>query len=305
MNTKQVTCEKTHVYFDRSIPPAAVVEPGELVLIETLDACFGKVRDLKGLLAYRSVQKAPVNPLSGPVYVRGAEPGMTLVAEIVGIDLDDTGFQIIGPSRGIVRDEIKDTTVYPVSVKDGMVLLPNGIQVRADPVVGTFGNAPAGEPTNLPNRLGGNCDIPFVKRGCKIYIPVEVPGGIFFLGDLHACQGDGEVVGAPEIGGRTLVRFTLQAGRPEKWFMIEDDSRWHSACSAETESEAARIAVFQNAGFISRTYGITLKDALILLTLCGRITVSRTGMWGPADPVVCASFSKEDVHRALLNCVRT
>ena len=81
--------------------------------------------------------------------------------------------------------------------------------------------------------------------------------------------------------------------------MIEDPAEWHSVCAGTTEGEAARIAVLQNAKFIARTENVPLADALILLTLIGRLTIARTGKWNNQQPVVCASFSKTQAREAL------
>jgi amidase len=175
------------------------------------------------------------------------------------------------------------------------------MELPIDPVVGTFGNAPAGGPTNLANRLGGNYDVPAVKTGSKLYLPIEVRGALFSLGDVHARQGDGEVVGAPEIGARVTIRLSLLDGPHSESVMIEDAIHWHTPCPGETEAEAARLAVFRNADFISRLHNITLKDALILLTMVGRLSISRTGEWATHHQIVCSSFAKETVRQAVAN----
>jgi len=280
-----------HFLFDRSLKPVATVKTGEPVLFETLDACCGEVRTVEQLHARRKTDRKS-NPINGPVFIEGAQPGNTLVVEILKIDLDEEGFQLIGPNRAIIKNEVADWTCYVFRVVRGRVRFPNGIEVTADPVIGQFGNAPAGEPTNLPNPLGGNQDCPFVKVGAKLYIPVEVEGALFSLGDLHACQGDGEVVGSPEIGGQVTVQFDVLQHRHSDWFMIEDATHWHSPRAEESEGEAARQAVLQNAHFLSRVRGIELTDALILLTLQGRLSISRTQKWGAHNPVVCSSFPK-------------
>ena len=83
--------------------------------------------------------------------------------------------------------------------------------------------------------------------------------------------------------------------------MIEDATSWYSATAARTEGEAARLAVFQNARFIERNHGVALRDALVILTMIGRLSISRTGKWGDHQPVVCSSFSKQELQDALTN----
>ena len=289
-----------HFLLDARLAPVLTVKPGAEVTFQTLDACCGEVRSVEQFLARRKTDR-PSNPMTGPVFVEGAEPGHTLVVEILNIQLDPDGFQLIGPQRAIIQDEIKDWTCYAFQVRGDRVIFPNGLEVPVDPVIGQFGNAPAGEPTSHPNPLGGNQDCPAVRTGVKLYLPVAVKGALFSLGDVHACQGDGEVVGAPEIGARVTVRIELLPHPHSPRYMIEDATHWHTCGTGETEAEAVKVAVFANAHFIEQRYGLAWKDALILLTLIGRLNVSRTAKWGTQGPVVCSSFSKELAEKAATN----
>ena len=297
-----IVVPKTHQHFlfDRDLDPVITANPGDAVVFQTLDACCGEVRTVEQFLRRRSTAR-PSNPLNGPVFVAGAEPGDTLLVEILRIELDTDGFQLIGPDRAIIKNEIASWTCYAFQVKENRVCFPNGIEVPAAPVIGSFGNAPDGASTNHPNRLGGNQDVPAVRVGARLYIPVAVPGALFSLGDVHACQGDGEVVGAPEIGANVTVRLELLKRHHSDWYMIADSTHWHTACAAATEAEAARLVVLHNAKFIAETHGMELKDALILLTLIGQLSISRTGKWGDHEPVVCSSFAKDKLEQALLN----
>lgn len=295
-----VSKEHHHFTFDRAILPVLTAQSGQEVTFETFDACLGEVRTTQQYLWRRSSGRKS-GPLTGPVYVEGATPGMMLAVDILDIRLDETGFQLIGPNRAIVRDEIPDWTCYEFCIRDDRVIFPNGIELPADPVVGTLGNAPAREPYKDLGPLGGNQDVPAVRTGSRVYLPIQVPGALFSLGDVHARQGDGEVVGAPEIGAQATVRLTVLDKPLSDRIMIEDEKDWHSPVGGQNEYEAARAAVFHNAGFIHRNYGVALKDSLLILTMIGRLTISRTGTWGVLGPVVCSSFSKELLAVSLAN----
>ncbi len=300
--------DKCHYTFDRDQPPAVTVKPGTEVTFETSDACHGHVRSVADLFKYRAVVQSgnpmagsgPSDPFTGPVFIEGAKPGQTLTVDILKIELDAEGFQLIGPNRAIVVDEVPDWTCYVFRAEKGQLVFPNGISLPADPLIGAFGTAPAaGKPTNCPGLLGGDIDCPFVREGARIHLPVEVEGALFSLGDIHARQGDGEVVGAPEIGAKVTVRLGLTPGRIAEGFMIEDAENWHACRTAENEGEAARQAVFQNGRFLSGKYGLEFRDALILLTMIGRLSIARTAKWGPINPMVCSSFSKQAAEAAL------
>ncbi len=288
------------VLFDRNVPPAIKVSPGAEVTFETIDACSGEVRTVAQFKDH-CTRPRPGNPMTGPVFIEGAKPGMTLTVDILKIDLAADGFQLIGPNRAVVRDEITEWTCYAFQVKGDKLYFPNGVVLPAKPIIGQFGNAPAGEPTNCPNILGGNIDCPFVRVGARLHIPVEVDGALFCLGDVHACQGDGEVVGAPEIGGQVTVKFGLLPHRQAEGFLIEDADDIHSCRTAENEGEAARLAVFQNARFLAKEYNADLRDTLILLTHIGRLSIARTAKWGAHNPVVCSSYNKAAAKAAMKN----
>src|SRR5438046_688086 len=91
--------DRTHVHalFDRNNAPAAVIESGDTVTFETLDACWGEVRSIEQFHRYRSNKTRVSNPITGPVFVRGARAGGGLVLDILRVELDETGFQLIGP----------------------------------------------------------------------------------------------------------------------------------------------------------------------------------------------------------------
>jgi amidase len=301
---KTVQRQHNHPLMDATRTPVLRVQPGEEVLIETQDACYGRVRSVEDFYRYRADPQRKTDPLTGPIFVEGARPGGALVVEILDIQLDETGFQLIGPNRAIIRDEVPDWDCYVVRVQDGMIRLPRGLELPAAPMIGTLGNSPAGEPTLQPGRRGGNLDCPQICVGARVYLPIEVEGAMFYLGDVHARQGDGEVVGAPEIGARVTVRFGVEEKYPVDWPLVEDDDCWHVVASAPTEEEAIRQGVFAAARFIEQRHAISFNDALILLTMSVTLRCSRTGGWHILNRVVSTSFSKSLIAQATARASR-
>jgi amidase len=161
-----------------------------------------------------------------------------------------------------------------------------------------LGTAPAGRPTLQPNRLGGNLDCPQIKIGARVYLPVEVDGAYFYLGDVHARQGDGEVVGAPEIGAHVTVRFQVLSEPLAEWPLIEDQTHWRALTAAPTEGEAIRTGVLELARFVQSRYRVSFNDALVLLTMFVSLKCSRTGGWGDLHCVICASFARAVMEQA-------
>ena len=299
-NAATIPASCHHELFDKDRAPVLRIEPGGVVAFETLDACFDEVRSVEDLEAHRRRRKPLGNPITGPVYIEQATPGRTLIVDVLDIRLNETGFQLLGPNRGVIRDEEADWTCYALRVEGDDLVFPNGIRLPVDPIIGTMGNAPAGAPTSAPNRLGGNMDVPALKVGTRVHLPIDVPGGLFSLGDVHARQGDGEVVGAPEFGARVSVRLDVVDRPWSAWPLIEDGDKWHVVTCAATEAEAARIGVLEAARFLTKSHDIPRTDALFLLTMAVELHCARTGAWGGLEPVVCTSFPKRLVEYAAL-----
>jgi amidase len=291
MSTHALDASRCHTLFDASLPPALTIDSGDVVTFKTLDACWGEVRSIDDFHRYRS-QNRRSNPITGPVFVRNAVPGGTLRVDVLRIELDPIGFQLIGPSRGLIRDEVPTWTCHLVRVEGATLTLSNGTTLPTDPVIGQLGNAPAGEPTNKPTRVGGNLDCPFIRQGATVYLPVEVEGAMFSVGDVHARQGDGEIVGAPEIGATVTLRLSVLPQKLSSWPIVEDAEHWHALASAQTDAEAIRLAVFNAADFLCSTAGMSLGDAMVLMTMIAEIHCCRTGAWADHGPVVAVSMSK-------------
>lgn len=115
---------------------------------------------------------------------------------------------------------------------------------------------------------------------------------MFSVGDVHARQGDGEIVGAPEIGALITLRLSYFPEKSIDSPVVEDAQNWHVIGWGDHETEAIRRAVFAAAEFVQRTYGLALDDAMILLTMIAKIHCCRTGPWGDQGSVIAVSMPK-------------
>ena len=286
--------DRPHFFFDKNQPPVLRVRPGEEVVFETLDTCSGQVRDVESLRDYWR-RKHPSNALTGPVYVEGAKAGGVLVVEILGIELDPIGFHLIGPNRGVIRDEVKDWTHFEVRT-DGRRVWFGGDErwsVPADPVIGALGNAPAGEPTNAAGRGAATSTCRRFGPGARCTSRSRSTALAFSLGDVHACQGDGELVGAPEIGATVHVRFAEVLSEPMSgWVMIEEPEAWSIVTVAKDEAQAIRTGAVAAGRWLSGRISVPFERAMILLGSVCRIRCSRTGLWGTQGAIVTISWPK-------------
>ena len=206
---------RVHYRWDNSLPPALEIEPGDSVVFEVR-------RGDEGLFDWDSTAadvlrwKFKGHPLSGPVFVKGAQPGDALEIEILALEPGEQGFTMIAPGFGLLPDVFPGPYLKIWDLRDGSTArFAPGIEVPIEPFCGVMGVAPAepGEHTTMPpRRVGGNMDVKHLTVGTTLSLPVEVEGALFSVGDAHAAQGDGEVcVTAIETSMTATLCFAVRA----------------------------------------------------------------------------------------------
>lgn len=232
--------------------PIARVKPGETAVLYTKD-CF-EDRITKETDKPTEILGSYLNPQTGPVYIEGAEPGDTLAVHILNIEPDrDWAVSILEPYFGGLTNTRATYTINPplpervwiYKLENGMLTNNKRLSFPWRPFMGTMGTAPEIEALSAltPFDHGGNMDVPDVKPGNIVYLPVRVPGGLFFTGDCHAGQGQGELCGvALEIAAKVTLRFELIKHKKINWPRIESPDELMAVGSARPMEDAARIA---------------------------------------------------------------
>ncbi|MBG20699.1 MAG: acetamidase [Rhizobiales bacterium] len=190
-----------HFGWDNSIPPAETVTPGETILFHCLDSSAGQLSPASTVEDVARLDFSKVNPVSGPIFVDGAKPGDALKVTIESFKPSGFGWTANIPGFGLLADDFKDPALtiwkYDPDSLEPALFGKNG-RVPLKPFAGTIGNAlaePGVHSVVPPRRVGGNLDIRDLSAGVELYLPVEVDGALFSVGDTHAAQGDGEVCG--------------------------------------------------------------------------------------------------------------
>ena len=213
--------------FSAQHPVLLRIQPGDVVNTKTVDSAGF---DDKGVRH----TKTHGNPLTGPFYVEGAEPGDAIVVQLKRVRLNRTtgytGYRVstltqeaqakFSPpayTEGAVLPGRSDLVPMTIDVKNGTARPKDSVSKRVDltftarPMLGCIGVAPglAQSPTSGPaGAYGGNLDYKEVREGATVMLPVSVPGAYFFIGDGHALQGDGEAVGSG-VETSLDVQFTV------------------------------------------------------------------------------------------------
>ncbi|MGZ4297923.1 MAG: acetamidase/formamidase family protein [Solirubrobacteraceae bacterium] len=220
-----VGSENAAFVWDNAAAPVLEIESGEVVQLECADASGGQLGAQSTAEDVKNLDLSRVNPVTGPVYVKTAQPGDVLQIEILELTPKNWGWTAIIPGFGLLADEYPDPwlNISQVDPATGSVQFADGITLPFQPFPGTIGLAPA-EPGQHsvvpPSKWGGNMDIKHLRPGTTLYLPVAVPGALFSVGDTHAAMGDGEVCGtavetAMDITVRLSVRTDISARYPQ------------------------------------------------------------------------------------------
>ena len=287
-------------------PPVARLHAGNILESNSLD-CFANVIQKPG----DKLSLVPGdNPLTGPFFVEGAEPGDTLVVHVLDLQVDSNqGVGAFAPGFGALNQTNYTPMLhqpfperiwfYPIDHADNtgtFQALDSNFKVKIPlhPFLGCIGVAPAnGEARSsvVPAEFGGNMDAPEVSAGNTLYLPVNVPGALLYFGDGHAAMGDGEVAGtAIEVPMRARLRIDVLKGKQARWPRFENADRIMTAGIYRPVDDALRIAYTELINWIHADYGLSEQDAYQLLSQVGRAHLTEM-----VDPnyVVIASIEKK------------
>lgn len=303
--------DQIHLYFDPNEEPAIRVPSGTRLVVETEDAHMGSIRsesDVYQSLAEVFERLGGANPVTGPIFVEGVEPGDCVALtfeEIVPGAVQGQGYTVLTPGLGgLVSNYTLQPPLAPRTVicpiRDGTVLFPTKrrtLEIPCSPFLGTIGVAPAAE-RRLSYLQGpeflGNTDLPLNGVGATIVLRANVAGGLVSFGDAHAAQGDGEISGAAI---ECQADVTCRVERIPK-----DEAQYVSLPQVNTPELIGSIAGFSGVhlGDVVRAayvdvvqrlvqfHGFELEEAYLLLCQAARVRVGQI-----VDPLYCAAVTIE------------
>lgn len=282
------TIAKDHVIYAMSseYEPVLRVTDGSTVEIETCDCFEDQIQSSHQ--DFGTLDWDRINPATGPLYIDGAEPGDLLAVHIDEIQLAHQGVMTTGPGLGVFGDELVANVIRTVPVREGVVTFSDDISFPVQPMIGVIGTAPRDGmmPCGTPGDHGGNMDCKRITQGATLMLPVNVPGALFALGDVHAAMGDGEVaVCGVEIGAR--VRVTLNVIKGKSWPspMVFDDERVITISSAVQLEDATTRCVKQMGHLLEDECGFDKAKAAFLMSAIGNLRVCQV-----VDPLKTTRF---------------
>lgn len=268
--------KQTHWYSPWSTP-AGYVNPGEIVTFTCQDT-WNDVMTTTSTIQERAMLGHPINPVNGPVYVNGAMPGDTLkiTIEDVRVTSDATLICNDRQTSRAFHKYITDEEVVKFPIRDGKADM-FGVIVDLKPFPGCLGVAPAERMSTLDQgSYGGNMDCKKMTKGSILYLPVCAPGALVATGDIHAYQGDGEIVAGLEVAGEVDLAFEIIKSRTEPWPILETEDRWYAIVSKDTLEDAGMEAVQCIQEFVlKRTGRYTPNHLMLLLAELGDVEVCQ------------------------------
>jgi len=280
-----------HCGWNNAFPPVLKIAPGESVEFQIRDASNGQLTPTSGVDAVAKIDLALVNPVTGPVYIDGAEPGDALKVTVLSFKPSGWGWTANIPGFGLLAEHFPDAALHQWKYQpDGQTpaMFGPGGRVPLRPFTGTIGVAPKAPGLHSivpPREVGGNMDVRDIAEGCELYLPIEVKGALFSVGDTHAAQGDGEVCGtAIESPIDVALKFDLvkKAGlKYPRYTTSGPVSRHNDAKGYEVTTgigpdlmQGAKAAVSGMIDLLSKRYKMAPVEAYMLCSVCADLKIS-------------------------------
>jgi len=282
-------------YYDAKLQPVLRVASGDRVRIETMVAgglqrlrlagvAESEIPESLKLVEQRVTERGPgAHPLSGPIFVEGAEPGDALQVRIVAIEfLHNFGVNAFSPGGGVLPDDYPYAGLKLLRWQPGAarVEFSSGISLPLAPFFGSIGVAPPPLVGRISSRPpgwhGGNLDNKDLVAGSTLLLPIHVPGALLSVGDGHALQGDGEVTGtALETSLRGTFDLTVRKGARLRWPRAETPTHYIAMGLHEDLDEATRLATREMVDFLMSEKKLTREDAYMLCSLAADYHVTQ------------------------------
>ena len=281
-----------HFGWNKDFAPALAVTPGQSVEFDVLDAAGGQLSPQSAVADVARMDFGRINPVCGPVFVDGAQPGDVLQVRLLSFQPSGWGWTANIPGFGLLAEDFTEAALHLWSY-DAATLVPAAFgkwgRVPLKPFTGTIGLAPAEPGLHSivpPRRVGGNMDVRDLSVGSVLYLPVEVAGALFSVGDTHAAQGDGEVCGtAIESPMRVALQFDLIKQTPlafPRFTTPGPVTRHLDAKGYEVTTgigpdlmQAARAAVRGMIDLLTARHHMPAVDAYMLCSVCGDLRISE------------------------------
>lgn len=274
MNTQQMQelgHENSSAVYTAQASPTLTVAPGERFLVKT--------RSILSLDGFEGAEDfSPFSiPVTGPVQIEGVQPGDLVRIDIHKLEIADRGAMLTLPGRGGFSGEFRPFG-HTVDIRNGLVYFDEDVTIPVRPMIGKLALAPAQETpsSSTVGTFGGNMDCKDLAEGATIFITAQVAGGLLYVGDLHAAQGDGECsLTAVEVEGSVVMscRIVGRASHPRPVILSGDGVI--TLGDGDDLDEAARLALDDMLALVQSDRGWSREKSAMLLSAAADVSVSQ------------------------------
>jgi acetamidase/formamidase len=304
MTERTLSAEPTHSIWDRSLMPRLLIEPGDEVQIECVDASGGQVQPGMTTADYLDIDRTQIHALTGPIWVEGAEPGDVLQVDVLATRHSGWGWSSVVEGLGFLQDRFHEPYLFHwlLEGETSRSLEPAVVPLRPFPgVMGVARDENGSFRTRAPGPFGGNLDVRELCAGSKLYLPVFNAGALFSCGDGHAAQGDGEVcINGIECPLDMTLRFNLHKRQALAGPFVESSERaapdatadaWIVVESGMDIAETARTATHRMIDLLMSRWGFSDVHAYLLCSVALKLRLSQV----VNEPIstVSAALSKQ------------
>jgi len=282
---KTVPCNFRYKVFE----PVTAIEPGETILVETINHMTPVVKSKNDLHSFGTPEYREREE-TGPIYVNGAKPGDALAIHIGKIEMVG-----LPHAHGVSESMLlKTRKAVAFPIQNNRCQLSGNLSIPVSPMIGDIYTTPLSEPQYYDH--GGNMDFTEIKPGNTLYLPVFREGGLLVLGDVHAAQGDGELLGeGAECAADVTVTIDIDRKNCSPRPLIETPTHWITLACRGSFMESKQLAIADMIRLLQKLYSINEEDARTLCLLSGSLRIAGTVAYDSwmKEPIVTISVSKD------------
>ncbi len=286
MKEHLLSAEPTHSFWDKDFPARLIIEPGDIVHLDCLDASGGQVTPTTTVEEFQQIDRSRIHALTGPIAIAGAAPGDVLEVRVRQVAHKGWAWTSVISGLGFLDQRFTEPHMFQWKLEQQLTnsLAPAVIPLR--PFCGVMGVAPA-EPgrfkTRPPGSFGGNLDVRELSAGATLYLPVYNPGALFSAGDAHGAQGDGEVcINGMEMPADVTLEFHLHKSQTLAGPMLEspqhgdaDGAEWVVVESGEDAFRTAQAATSRMVDLLVSRWSFSPVHAYILCSVAMKLRFSQ------------------------------
>jgi len=256
--------------------PVLSVPAGSKIEFETNDCFCGQIKSENE--EFGGLDWSRINPATGPLYIEGAEPGDILCVKIDNIEIANQGVIVTGKDISLLGCFLEKNSIKIIPIENETAIFSEKIRLPINKMIGVIGVAPkdCAITCDAPDYHGGNMDCKEITEGITLHLPVNVPGALLALGDLHAVMADGEVgASGLEVAGKVSVSVDVIKNKTLPSPMLFTDNHIMTIASHEDLDEAVNMAVLHMGEYLKNETLMKMDEIAMLMSLSGNVGICQ------------------------------